>query len=161
MGESSNTIFERIAWIIIVGLPIIMWSDSNFNKIVSNFGRIIVLFDGIKNRVDLSFVKVSILTSLKKKLNEELSILLNGSSLSEDDDESESEEEEEGFSDTYMNDMEEGEIRKDEATSATPDGDECDDVAVIDDNLPIIIGNSPVPLPQPENEESVHSEPAT
>lgn len=73
--------FEFIAWIIIVGLPIKILSDSNFNKIISNFGRIIISVDGIKNHVDLSFVKVGILTSVKKKLNKELSVLLKGSSL--------------------------------------------------------------------------------
>lgn len=79
MGEEINDIqFERVAWIRIVGLPIKYWCEHNFSEIIRSFGRIIATFNDIKDRVDMSCVKIGILTRWKKKLNEEVKVVLKG-----------------------------------------------------------------------------------
>ncbi|CAI9278586.1 unnamed protein product [Lactuca saligna] len=62
--------FECVVSARIVGLPIKLWSESNFSAIVEKFGKIIILFDHIAERLDLSVVKIGILIEEKKKINE-------------------------------------------------------------------------------------------
>ncbi|CAH1427400.1 unnamed protein product [Lactuca virosa] len=52
--------------------------NKNFSEITRSFGRILAPFNEIKDRVDTSCVKIGILTRWKKKLNEEVKVLLNG-----------------------------------------------------------------------------------
>ncbi|CAH1420761.1 unnamed protein product [Lactuca virosa] len=77
-GEDDEYNFERVACIRIVGLPIRLWCEENFSAIVHKFGKIIVPFDHIEDRLDLSVVKVGILTGMKKKINEVIRIEAEG-----------------------------------------------------------------------------------
>ncbi|KAL4584515.1 hypothetical protein LXL04_009118 [Taraxacum kok-saghyz] len=73
--------FERIAWLKIVGIPLLAWGESNFNLVASNFGKVLVSICPFWNSSDVSFGKVCILTPSRKRLNEEVCISLNGESF--------------------------------------------------------------------------------
>lgn len=66
--------FDRIACVRIVGLPISLWSVSNFSTIARKIGKIIVPFDHFAERNDLSVVKIGILTEEKKKINDVIKV---------------------------------------------------------------------------------------
>ncbi|CAH1450968.1 unnamed protein product [Lactuca virosa] len=70
LGGENDYKFDRVANVRIVGLPIRLWSEPNFSAIVEKFGKIIIPFDHIGDRMDLSVVKIGILTEEKKKINE-------------------------------------------------------------------------------------------
>nr|KAJ0217709.1 hypothetical protein LSAT_V11C300129490 [Lactuca sativa] len=159
--------FERVASIRIVGLPIRLWCEENFSAIVRRFGKIIIPFDHIEDRLDLSVVKVGILTGAKKKINEEIRVEAEGKifflGLVEYEDEPwfpfrfdnevqpcepetdyvTSEEElhdevddpsgndEDGISDTWIGDIEEGEIVPEESVDGAGDGVCSDDHGTI------------------------------
>ncbi|CAH1442453.1 unnamed protein product [Lactuca virosa] len=73
-SDQQELRYERIAWLKIIGLPLKLWDEENFNLIASRFGRVINPFDGIGNRRDYSMGKVGVLTSEKKWINEEITI---------------------------------------------------------------------------------------
>ncbi|CAH1446424.1 unnamed protein product [Lactuca virosa] len=70
-GESIEQNFERVAWVRIVGLPLILWGYTNFEAICQKFGKIIAPFDDVYHRVDLSCVKIGIITTRRTRINEE------------------------------------------------------------------------------------------
>lgn len=45
-----------------MGIPLHLWGESNFAKITKGYGTTIAPFDELPNRVDLSCVKIGILT---------------------------------------------------------------------------------------------------
>ncbi|CAH1439350.1 unnamed protein product [Lactuca virosa] len=51
-----------------------LWDEENFYVIVDRFRRVIEPFDKIFSRKDYSIGKVSVLTSFKNKINEEMAI---------------------------------------------------------------------------------------
>ncbi|KAL4581283.1 hypothetical protein LXL04_017494 [Taraxacum kok-saghyz] len=121
--------FERITWLKITGVPIVAWDESNFNSLASRFGKVLVNINPFWNYSDVSHGKVCILTASRKKLNEEMPVIIDGCShkigIFEIDDEwvpfkpfidgsqEDSEEDDDGISDTFGNDemdLEDGEI---------------------------------------------------
>ncbi|CAH1419817.1 unnamed protein product [Lactuca virosa] len=117
--------YERTAWLKILGLPLRLFDEEKFSKIVMKFGKVIAPFDNVATRRDYSMGKVGILTSQLPfdKVEEE----------SEDEGyndlvDEEEEEDEDGVSETYMeddnNDMEEGEIIPD------PNGSRINDIVM-------------------------------
>ncbi|KAI3521228.1 hypothetical protein L1887_10689 [Cichorium endivia] len=137
-GDEEDIRFERMAWLKIVGLPLRLWDEDNFSKIVGNFGRVVNPFDGIYDRRDLSMGKVGVVTSRRVWINEELLVEAGGKTFKvgvveytddwspfhefpydktveyEDEaEEDEDEEESEGISETWVgmeDDREEGEF---------------------------------------------------
>lgn len=77
-ADNIETHADRVAWIIIVGLPLFLWGQRNFEKITGTFRKIIAPFDDIPNRIDLSHVKIGILTTRKARINEEIHISYDG-----------------------------------------------------------------------------------
>ncbi|CAH1453333.1 unnamed protein product [Lactuca virosa] len=77
-GDTVATKFERVTSVRIVGLPIQLWNDANFRAILARFGKLVVSFDNIKERLDLSVVKIGILTGEKKKHNEIVQVEIEG-----------------------------------------------------------------------------------
>ncbi|KAL4556260.1 hypothetical protein LXL04_038906 [Taraxacum kok-saghyz] len=124
--------FEGIAWIKIVGIPVIAWDESNFASIAGRFGKVLVNINPFWTFSDVSQGKVCILTASKKKINEEITVSIDGSLHRigifevEDDwgpfkpfivgsteDSEEENENDDGISDTFGGDemeLEEGEI---------------------------------------------------
>ncbi|CAI9269129.1 unnamed protein product [Lactuca saligna] len=79
MGSPEvNNKFERVTWIRLVGLPLRLWSNTNFSSIVGKFGKIVVPLDHITNRVDLSVAKIAITTEKLTKFNEEILVEADG-----------------------------------------------------------------------------------
>ncbi|CAH1433860.1 unnamed protein product [Lactuca virosa] len=78
MGDKTETYFERVAWIRIVGLPLQLWGEHNFNAISRNFGRTIAPYNDLPNRVDLSHAKLDILTTRRTRINEEIYVAFDG-----------------------------------------------------------------------------------
>ncbi|KAL4567770.1 hypothetical protein LXL04_023363 [Taraxacum kok-saghyz] len=75
-GVEMNLEFERIAWIRIVELPLQLWGEKNFEEITRGFGRTIAPFNEIHHRIDLSCVKIGIMTSRKSRINEEVQVVI-------------------------------------------------------------------------------------
>lgn len=73
-GDKHEVYDDRVAWIRIVGLPLHLWGQSNFEVITQEFGKTIAPFEDIPNRVDLSHVKMGILTNRKSRINEEIHV---------------------------------------------------------------------------------------
>ncbi|KAL4582826.1 hypothetical protein LXL04_007387 [Taraxacum kok-saghyz] len=80
-GEHTNHWHGRIAWIRIVGLPMNLWGERNFDAITKAFGRTIAPFDKFKTRVDLSHVKIGILIDRRTRINEKILVSINGEVL--------------------------------------------------------------------------------
>lgn len=76
--EKIDPEFDRVAWIRIVGLPIHLWGDRNFSKITEGYGVTIAPFDELHNRVDLSCVKIGILTKRRTRINDEIFVSCEG-----------------------------------------------------------------------------------
>lgn len=150
-GERDGLRFERMAWLKIVGLPLRLWDEENFSRIVGNFGRVVNPFDAIYNRKDLSTGKVGIITSRRNWINEELTVMVDGEmfkigvveytgdwspfksypfdkTADSDDDDQESDEEDdesEGVSDAWMADrQDEEEFEEGEITPEQPGGND-------------------------------------
>ncbi|CAH1452202.1 unnamed protein product [Lactuca virosa] len=127
--------YDRVAWIRIVGLPLRYWGEKNFLAITAPFGETIAPYDDLPNRVDMSCVKIGILTEIRKSINDEIMISIDGEltkigiiEFDEDyfpfrfnsvtnpyESEDENDETEDGVSDTWMQDekdeaLEDGEI---------------------------------------------------
>ncbi|CAI9273476.1 unnamed protein product [Lactuca saligna] len=62
----------------IIGLPLHLWGQSNFEIITSAYGKTIAPFKDIPHRVDLSHVKIGILTKRKIRINEEVTATFEG-----------------------------------------------------------------------------------
>ncbi|KAI3508623.1 hypothetical protein L1887_23632 [Cichorium endivia] len=80
-GDKLDMQFEKVAWIWIVGLPLSLWGDRNFDAISGRYGKIIAPFDEVMHRVDLSHVKIGIITSRRARINEETSVVWEGRSF--------------------------------------------------------------------------------
>ncbi|KAL4584666.1 hypothetical protein LXL04_009272 [Taraxacum kok-saghyz] len=70
--------FERIAWLKITGVPIEAWKEENFDTIANNFGKVLIQAQSFWQNLDVSHGKVCILTATRRKVNEELSIEVDG-----------------------------------------------------------------------------------
>ncbi|KAL4574069.1 hypothetical protein LXL04_020891 [Taraxacum kok-saghyz] len=73
--------FERIAWLKIVGVPIMGWDESNFNSIAASFGKVLENRNSFWNSMDISHGKVCVLTAARKRINEEINVLIKGESM--------------------------------------------------------------------------------
>ncbi|CAH1436992.1 unnamed protein product [Lactuca virosa] len=70
--------FERIAWLKIMGVLLLAWGDTSFETIAVNYGRIIEHDNNLETCIDISYGKVRVITSIRKKINEEFSGSING-----------------------------------------------------------------------------------
>ncbi|KAL4583655.1 hypothetical protein LXL04_008236 [Taraxacum kok-saghyz] len=70
--------FERIAWIKITGLPLQAWDETNMEAVAGSFGKVLVNISPFWNNKDVSHRKLCTLTASRKKLNEEISVSLDG-----------------------------------------------------------------------------------
>lgn len=77
-GDKTETHSERVAWIQIVGLPLHLWGEHNFNTLSKSFGRTIAPYNDLPNRVDLSHTKIGILTTKRTRINEEIHVAFDG-----------------------------------------------------------------------------------
>ncbi|CAH1438969.1 unnamed protein product [Lactuca virosa] len=132
----NSTSFERIAWIKITGLPLHALDDSNTRLIDGYFGKVLVNCNPFWSSHDVSHGKICILTASRKKINDEVSMSIDGNihrlgvfevdddwtpfkklvSCSTSDSDSEVElDDDDGVSDTWKPDdldLEEGEINQ-------------------------------------------------
>ncbi|CAH1416427.1 unnamed protein product [Lactuca virosa] len=79
-GDKNEIRYERIAWLKILGLPLNLLDKSNFSA-MGRFGRVINPFDGIRNCRDYSMGKVGVLTSKMTWINEEITIIAGGETI--------------------------------------------------------------------------------
>ncbi|CAH1427404.1 unnamed protein product [Lactuca virosa] len=70
--------YERTAWLKILGLPLHLWDEENFNVIAGRFGRIVTLFNKLFTRRDYSMGKVGVLMSERKWINTEVNVVADG-----------------------------------------------------------------------------------
>ncbi|CAI9261598.1 unnamed protein product [Lactuca saligna] len=77
-GDKTETHAERVAWIRIMGLPLHLWGQRNFKTITSVYGKTIAPFKDIPHRVDLSHVKIGILTKNKIRIYDEVTSTFKG-----------------------------------------------------------------------------------
>ncbi|KAL4581773.1 hypothetical protein LXL04_006301 [Taraxacum kok-saghyz] len=80
LGKKSTS-FERIAWLKITGVPIHAWDDANFAAIAGIYGKVLVNFNSFWSCKDVSYGKICLLTGSRKRLNEEILVLVNGVSI--------------------------------------------------------------------------------
>lgn len=168
-ADQQELNYERMVWIKILGVPLNLWDEQKFSLIASKFGRVISPFDNIANRRDYSMGKVGVITSNRKWINEELTIISNGveykvgvveytddwspfkplpfDKVEEYDDD---EEDVEGISETWMGEEneepEEGEIKleKDETSPEATQEEMQDKSPVTSGPVPAIVGNEAV-----------------
>ncbi|KAL7613546.1 hypothetical protein Lser_V15G09274 [Lactuca serriola] len=142
MNMNTDVQYERLAWLKITGVPFRYWDTDNFSKIACRFGKVVIPFENLYDRKDLSMGKVGVITSAKNWINEVVRIQVEGTEYgvgfvedtvdwspfnscqfekSEDGLESEggdNDSEDDGVSDTWIpeeeNDLEEGEFRCDD-----------------------------------------------
>ncbi|MFS7979581.1 hypothetical protein Hanom_Chr10g00929381 [Helianthus anomalus] len=69
---------DRIAWLRIVGVPIIAWEREVFNEISSTFGVVILPSKAGVRDCNLAYEIVGILTNMGRTLNEEVTITWHG-----------------------------------------------------------------------------------
>lgn len=79
--QNQSMEFDRIASIRIVGLLIQYWGEKNFEDTTSMFGKKISPFDDIPHRVDMSHVKIGIITKAERRINEEIEVLAGGNRI--------------------------------------------------------------------------------
>ncbi|CAH1443817.1 unnamed protein product [Lactuca virosa] len=77
-ADKHEVRYERTAWLKILGLPLKLWDEVNFNLIAERFGRVVSPFDCIRNRRDYSMGKVGVLTSEKRWINQQITIIAAG-----------------------------------------------------------------------------------
>ncbi|CAH1415580.1 unnamed protein product [Lactuca virosa] len=134
MADQFHQDYERVAWLKITGVPLQLWEENNFSIIASRYGKVLNPFDGISNRRDYSMGKVSVLTSTRRWINDEIIVNSNGcefkvgvveytddrspfkpAPFDKVDDSEEEDDNTEGISETWMEEEmeepEEGEIR--------------------------------------------------
>ena len=156
LEEHKDLSYERLAWLNIYGVPLRYWDGDNFSRIATRFGKVIIPFDNIHDRRDLSMGKVGVNTTRKTWINEEVQIGVDGavyvvgvieyseewspfnpchsdkvakefdSDVGVDDDDVE-----EGISDTWLhendNELEEREFRSDSTPKNQPEKIRCQD----------------------------------
>lgn len=76
-GDKNEIRYGRTAWLKILGLPLKLWDKSNF----SAMGRVINPFDGIRDRRDYLMSKVGVLMSKMMWINEEITIIAGGETI--------------------------------------------------------------------------------
>ncbi|KAI3690415.1 hypothetical protein L2E82_48440 [Cichorium intybus] len=72
--ETKETQFERIAWLKITGVPLFARDDENFQRIVRRYGKVLSEEDHVWNCSILSHGLVGVLTTIRMKINEEISV---------------------------------------------------------------------------------------
>ncbi|CAI9269380.1 unnamed protein product [Lactuca saligna] len=77
-GDKVETHGDRVAWIRILGLPLRLWGQRNFQTITGGFGKIIAPFEDIPHRVDLSHIKIGLLTTRRNRINDEIRVAFEG-----------------------------------------------------------------------------------
>ncbi|CAH1418414.1 unnamed protein product [Lactuca virosa] len=80
-GDQFELRFERIAWLKIVGLPVRYWDNKNLSRIVKHRGKIITPMEDMFIRTDLSMIKIGIITSYRRWINEEVNAVANGKTI--------------------------------------------------------------------------------
>ncbi|CAH1441469.1 unnamed protein product [Lactuca virosa] len=80
-ADQVQTGFDGVSWIRIVGLPLQLLGENNFEKITKDYGNIIAPYDNLTHHVDLSYVKIGILTTRRKRINEEILVAVEGEIL--------------------------------------------------------------------------------
>lgn len=76
-GTEVSRVFDGLAWLRIVGLPIKLFDEENFSRIVSEFGKVVVPAEILPSMQDLSLDSICILTGHKKHINEEVLVEIN------------------------------------------------------------------------------------
>ncbi|CAI9277027.1 unnamed protein product [Lactuca saligna] len=71
-GEILEKFFERVAWVRIVGLLLKLWGEKNFEDICRKFEKTIAPYDDVYHMLDMSCVKVGIITTRRIRINEEI-----------------------------------------------------------------------------------------
>ncbi|KAI3497002.1 hypothetical protein L1887_39382 [Cichorium endivia] len=79
LAKNFDLRFERIIWLKIVGVPSHAWNDSNFEVIANNYGSIIANDNSIDTCQDLSYGKIGVLSAIRTKINEEITVCIDGS----------------------------------------------------------------------------------
>ncbi|CAH1447673.1 unnamed protein product [Lactuca virosa] len=78
LADQEERPYERTAWLKILGLLLRLFDEENFSKIAGRFGKVISPFDKIRTRRGYSMGKVGVITSQRKWINEEISIMADG-----------------------------------------------------------------------------------
>ncbi|KAM0067059.1 putative RNA recognition motif domain, nucleotide-binding alpha-beta plait domain superfamily [Helianthus debilis subsp. tardiflorus] len=68
-------IFERVAWVKVIGVPVSLWDRYIFNKIGERCGRLLVKSEAEVNDGNLSEERLAVLVQSGKRINEEFNIL--------------------------------------------------------------------------------------
>ncbi|KAL4556012.1 hypothetical protein LXL04_038647 [Taraxacum kok-saghyz] len=76
LGDNQDFCKDRIAWIKIMGLPMRLWSEDNVAAILQKFGKLIIPSDEMGTGADESFIKVGILTTFKRWINDEVAMAI-------------------------------------------------------------------------------------
>ncbi|KAF5811960.1 putative RNA recognition motif domain, nucleotide-binding alpha-beta plait domain superfamily [Helianthus annuus] len=76
--EGQNLEFQRIAWLSIVGVPMVYWDGEVFNSIGKNYGKIVAPSEASLKDVDISVGMVGVLVHHGSRINEEIRVLING-----------------------------------------------------------------------------------
>ncbi|CAI9268337.1 unnamed protein product [Lactuca saligna] len=131
--------YERTAWLKILGLPLRLWDDENFNIIVGRFGRIVSPFNKLYTRHDYSMGKACKIGVVESSDDWSPFLPAPFDKADEDSDEDEkddvddsreNDEEEDVISDTWMGDQNDdtkkGEIRSELSQSNNPARHESD-----------------------------------
>ncbi|CAH1425603.1 unnamed protein product [Lactuca virosa] len=74
VGNSYDELSGRIAWLKIIGLPLHMWSEGNFARIVGTVGKILSPTEILICLQDVLCGKICVLTERKTKINEEVAV---------------------------------------------------------------------------------------
>lgn len=77
-ADQQELQYERTTWLKILGVPLTLWDEDNFSNIARRYGRVVSPFDNISNRMDYSMGKVGVITSERKWINDEITIIANG-----------------------------------------------------------------------------------
>ncbi|CAI9291910.1 unnamed protein product [Lactuca saligna] len=79
-ANKKEVIFNRISWLKITGALLLAWDEDNFASIIERFGKVISQYNVIFTCSDISFGKVGIIITHRRKINEEIVGSLNGKS---------------------------------------------------------------------------------
>ncbi|KAF5797593.1 putative RNA-directed DNA polymerase [Helianthus annuus] len=70
--DGTPPIFERVAWIKILGVPASLWDRHTFNKIGERYGRLLVKSEASPNDGNLAEERVAVLVNSGKRISDEL-----------------------------------------------------------------------------------------
>ncbi|CAH1415632.1 unnamed protein product [Lactuca virosa] len=76
-GNTMEGVFDRIAWLKIVGLPVNLWNEETLSRIANEFDKVIEPVEILPSIQDLSLGNIYNLTENKKKINDELLVEIN------------------------------------------------------------------------------------